>query len=222
MPGGSSPALPTLAEVDCSGSGVQAKTPSVAAEPDGIHIRVENRTSQMLSYQLGHIVSGDESQVDHVILASGLSFAPGSVASGGDGLIHPGEQEESAWLVPPGQVAVLCGPSGRPIDSDEVDVGFLNLVDRRGLYHSARLDCRKVRNYEISLPIIPTEPPRFLLRGIREQDVFEYVGYPKQPEPAFRVVRAGRTVAIVSGGGGPSGRGLLIVCSDSGLSRASG
>lgn len=218
-PPGSSQDVPTVADVVCSGSDVRTVTQLVGPQPDGIHIRLNNRAAGELSYQLGSVVPDSGTEVDYLILSSGLRFAPASM-SAGDSRIRAGEVEESAWVVPPGRIAVLCGAPGEPLESDRMAVGLLTLVDDAGVYHSADLDCAELRNYEIYFPRNLRESPRSLLTGLREQDVFEYAEYPEQPLPAFRVVRAGRTVAVMRAGSGASGRGVISACADSGLSRA--
>jgi hypothetical protein len=169
------PVAAGVAELTCDGSTTTALTPVVAAQPDGVHVRVTNTSSLDLSLQIEGI--------------------------GGDNA--PVGEHESVLPLAPGEVRLRCvdpaSDAGSPGEYVTVEV-----VDPAGLYVSPELECTSVVGMTPEYPEgwmgyrgDPVEAARVLLTGLLESDVVERAGYPQSSEPIVRIVREGAVVGRV-------------------------
>lgn len=169
------------ARIVCDGDGARVLTPKVEAQPDGVHLVLDNRLTGNADYSIDH---------------------PG----GGEGWnVPPGESERVA-NTPPGSARIDCyrrswrgEVGGNGPQSFEVVAGDSG-------YKSTKLDCPRAKSGRIK-PYSEEEmqkqkgdPVEIFRRGnsgsLREGDVVEVAGYPKnQDERTVRVVRDGKVVA---------------------------
>jgi hypothetical protein len=169
------PVAAEVAELTCDGSTTTLLTPRVAAQPDGVHVRVTNTSSLDLSLQVEG-VGGDNAPVG---------------------------ERESVWQLAPGEVRLRCldpaVDAGSPGGYVTVEV-----VDPAGLYVSPELGCASVVGMTpeyaegwMGYQGDPVEAARVLLTGLLEGDVVERAGYPGSTEPIVRIVREGAVVGSV-------------------------
>jgi hypothetical protein len=176
------PSPPGVATIVCDETGTTIETPSVRAQPDGVHVVVDNRTG-----------------VD-----------PGFSARFADGRGHgdnaPPGTSEHVLDAPPGTLEIGCyaGEHG----SGEPDLRALEVVDVDGFYRSTALDCESSSGGVIDyVPGAEGEvgDPVDLARVVFEEstgrlepdDVVERAGYPEWDEPIVRLVREGEVVATI-------------------------
>jgi hypothetical protein len=180
-----SPALPDVAEVVCDATGIRVLTPEVRPQADGVHIRVDNRTSGNRSVFL---TSADGRRI-------GASAHPGVSDLRND---HGG----TALPVPPGSALIRCFDPAAP-RGDVKNVGF-EVVDPDGEWKPASFDCAEIVT---GSPLYtsdakgqagdPVELARQHFQGLLPTDVVELAGYPDEDEPIVRVVRDGATIATI-------------------------
>lgn len=169
------PVAAEVAEVACDGSTTTVLTPRVAAQPDGVHVRVTNTSSLDLSLQVEG-VGGDNAPVG---------------------------EHESVWPLAPSEVRLRCLDPAVDAGSPGGYV-TVQVVDPAGLYVSPELDCSSVVAMTPEYPEgwmgyqgDPVEAARVLLTGLLEGDVVERAGYPQSSEPVVRIVREGVVVGRV-------------------------
>jgi hypothetical protein len=188
------PSPPGVATIVCDETGTTVETPSVRAQPDGVHVVVDNRTG-----------------VDPGFSAR---FADGR----GLGDNAPPGTSEHVLDAPPGTLEIGCytGEHG----SGEPDLRALEVVDVDGLYRSIELDCESmssgVSDYapgaegEAGDPVdLARAAFEGATGGLEPDDVVERAGYPEWDEPIVRLVRAGAVVATVRYRAADDGGGWL-------------
>jgi hypothetical protein len=178
--------LPDVVEVECREDGAKVLSPEVRPQADGVHIRVDNVTSQtrsvFVTYSTGGGVGGG---------------APPGVSE----LQDP--QGGTALPAPPGPTLISCFDSrahGRP---DIKEVG-LEIIDPEGLWTSTSLDCRA---WVAGTPGFradwkgevgdPVDLARSHFEGLRPDDVIEQAGYPEATNVVVRVVRDAEIIATI-------------------------
>jgi hypothetical protein len=160
-------------------------TPKVAAHPDGVHIQIDNR--------LGKSVE----------LNARLSDVVWDVPKG---------MSNQAALLPLGTAKINCS---LPEDF-EYNYAYFEIVEGDSGYKSLDLECkpgaepqrvvgfsdmgmspnRAGSKFELVSYRDPVEKAReYYKKGLKEGDVVEEAGYPKDPDPPVRVVRNGKVIA---------------------------
>jgi hypothetical protein len=175
---------PQVAEIVCQ-DGTRVETPVVEVQPDGVHLRVDNRTGAE-RYIYREVEEGARNEHQ----------APPGVS-------------ESVSLEGPGLWRVTCSPP--PIyPSEGSSWAELQVLDPGDLWVSDRLDCDDIEgthpDYFGDLPagwtgdlleLAQREVPEEMLDP-RPGDVVEPAGYPKARIRSFRAVREGEIVAVAS------------------------
>jgi hypothetical protein len=170
-------AVPEVARVTCTADGTVVGTPTVAAQPDGVHIEIVNELDAERAFSL-------------TSLETGLGFgAP------------PGTTNQVIDL-PPGALTVACTDPAVAAEGGEP----IEVVDPEGIWVSTTLACpeqfSQVSDYiqgaegETSDPL---EAARKAIEafGLEPDDVFEPAGYPEAEVPRVRLVRDGEPLAVV-------------------------
>jgi hypothetical protein len=208
------PGPPTVATVTCEQSTARMLTPVVAAQRDGVHFVVENRTGHTFYFVPVHI---DDEAVDYGELASkgGVSIPPGT--------------RDLIFVLPPGHGGVLCLSEGTSLPNARSQllqmVAPFEVVDPDGIYAPipSDLDCGggHVTTHELYLPLEFTDPEmplavaRERLGGLFPSDVLQRVGYPEQRHVWVQVIRGGRIVALINFG--PAMSSTVASCDNSGI-----
>ena len=190
---------PDVAEVACDGDTTQVLTPEVAAQPDGVHLRVTNTSSIDLSLQFRDI--------------------------GGDNA--PVGESDVVWPLAPGTVEVRCLAPALDAGSPEGWVSLM-VVDQNGIYHPLALECaggavggspsyaEGARGWEGD----PVDIVREHGIGLLPSDDVSYAGYPNQQQPQVRVVGEGAVVGVFEffdDGHGGWLMGSYQACGDAGV-----
>jgi hypothetical protein len=173
--------VPDVAEIVCEDDGViRLLEPSVRAQPDGLHLRVE--------------VSLDEPvQLDGPWLDE--PFQPGAT--------------DFVTVNPPGQLTLACWPISQ-LDSSsfEPERAELEILDPEGIYVSEELECLPGDDTagwttDWVPPGPDRDPPvtlaeaRAVLERLEPGDVVAYAGYPERPGEHIAVERDDRTIGIM-------------------------
>lgn len=182
--------VPAVADVVCTDEGVEVLTPEVAAQPDGVHLRIDNRTS---GGPKEFYVRGDDASSNQA------------------GNIRPGINTVNHH-VGPGPLHVGCFDRLDAPYGDLEDFGTVTVVDPAGLWTPAELVCgaeAKRRNVYTDAAE-PAErrydPPdydavaRAWVDGLLPGDELERPGYPGtlwKAEPRS-VVRDGERIASLT------------------------
>jgi hypothetical protein len=166
-------------------------TPTVAAHPDGVHYRIDNRLGKATTY------TSDPSRQPFVEfrIPKGVSH--------------------HAELFPPGLSEFVCDPTG-DFNAYEATRAEFKIVEGDSGYKSLELECKPGMEgrfvgtmasgaggskFELVSYRDPVEEAReYFKEGLEEGDVVEAAGYPEDPNPTVRVVRNGRVIATVEFG----------------------
>jgi hypothetical protein len=213
-PGG--PAAVQIGVIRCRSNGqTVVKTPRVAVQADGVHIRVQETSG-----------------------AGALMVFP-DVWDGGvqtSGFPRGIEDEGDVLAVPAGRARIACDwPNDDDMTSrDELAASVpIEFVNDQGLYHLDELVCPhedrrfpddpSLRAYAVGNDHVPLpDVIRRVVPGIRDTDVVDYGGYP-QAESSFRswrVVRNGVVLALIrdpNAFGGTWPFGPIETCEGSGI-----
>ena len=197
--------VPDVAQVSCDASATKLLTPVVAAQADGVHIKVENTFGLDLDLEFKGL--------------GGTGVSPGT--------------SQVVWSLRPGTVGLRClRPT---VDPDTVGGYVpLRVEDPQHLWVSPDLECTggsQVGSGAAFPPGAtgekgdPVDIARRTATGLLASDVVQYAGYPKATERHVRVVRDGATVAVFHFM--PDGHGGWLedsyeACGDAGLSSSSG
>jgi hypothetical protein len=168
--------VPDVAQVSCDASATKLLTPVVAAQADGVHIRVDNSSAEDLDLEFKGL--------------GGTGVSPGT--------------SRVVWSLRPGTVGLRClRPT---VDPDTVGGYVpLRVEDPQHLWVSPDLDCSggsQVGSGAAFPPGMtgekgdPVDIARRTATGLLASDVAEYAGYPKADERQVRVVRDGAIVAV--------------------------
>lgn len=165
-----------VARIVCEADGsTTVETPSVRAQPDGVHVRVVSHLDEPAS------VNGWGFDVDPG--ASRWTFG-----------MHPGVSETACW---PFSDHGKAEPATQPIEVLDPDGLF---VDGE-LDCAGGQSMGWVADYatppDESPPPISLEEARAELTGLEPGDEVRYAGYPDDPAPSVIVVRDGRVIAGV-------------------------
>jgi hypothetical protein len=174
------------ARIVCDGDGAHVLTPKVEAQPDGVHLVLDNRLSGNADYSIDH-------------------------SDGGMGWNVPVGESERVANVPPGTARISCyRRSWGKEKVGEISEGTIKILAGDSGYKSTELDCsgkRATGDYgAYSEEAVngrkgdPVELARRTFAGsLREGDVVEIAGNPEsRDEKTVRVVRDGRVVATVT------------------------
>jgi hypothetical protein len=171
--------IPDVAQVVCETDGaIRLLEPSIRAQPDGLHIRVD--------------VSLDEP----VQLSGPWMDEP----------LPPGTTNV-VTVNPPGMLTLACWPiSQLESSSFEPERVELEILDPEGIYVSEELECLPgdepgawtsdygARGPDIEPPITPAQAEA-VLDGLAPGDLVTFTGYPERPGERIAVTRDGRTIA---------------------------
>jgi hypothetical protein len=160
-------------------------TPKVAAHPDGVHIQFDNRLGEDTNYEAD----------DGVVV--GITE---------EGISNHVEQ------FPPGIVEIKCDPPIGTYDPATIRYARFEVVVGDSGYKSLELECKPGAEPRFSSFIASGADSKFELvsyrdpleeareyykKGLKESDVVEAAGYPKDPNPTVRVVRKRKVIATV-------------------------
>jgi hypothetical protein len=172
--------VPEIARVVCSEGGTRVETPSVRAQPDGVHVVVDNE----LGFDTGFSMKYEN--------GAGGRNAP----MGESGHVVP---------APPGSLEIGCY---KDRNATESDLQRVDVVDPSGIYRSTELGCDSivggVGDYpqgatgERGDPVDLARTRFEQVTDIRDADVIEIAGYPEDELRTVRLVRGGRVVATIS------------------------
>jgi hypothetical protein len=168
-------------------------TPKVAAHPDGVHIQFDNRLGKGAEY------SARGSDVYMTLDSNVAWYVP-----------IPKGKSNQAVLLPPGTGKISCSPRDVHFESNYAS---FQIVKGDSGYKSLELECKSGAEPRFRAPAIasgadskfelisyrdPVEKAReYYKKGLKEGDVVEPAGYPKDPNPTVRVVRNGKVVATI-------------------------
>jgi hypothetical protein len=191
--GASSP--PNNMEALNSGVLTRVLTPKVEAQPDGLHLQIDNRVGEDAAYSIK--VAG---------ATSGESYESGDYLRKG--------VTNDVIVAPPGIAEIQCYPSEN-YDFTEQKYASFEVVEGDSGYKSLELECKPGMEgrfvgtmasgagskFELVSYRDPVDEARdYFKEGLREGDVVEAAGYPEDPDPTVRVVRNGRVVATAEFG----------------------
>jgi len=161
---------PSEVNVTCGKTGASVTEQTVRAQPDGVHILVENRSN-----------------------AVGVSIL---YAGGGGGVnIQPTDQTSLVVDVPPGETRIGC--DNKTLD---IPLVHIQVVDPEHIYVTKELSCEQTANLggQSVIGTDPREVVSRALEPIlRPDDVVTPAGYPEAESPTMRVMRGASTVAVV-------------------------
>jgi hypothetical protein len=166
--------VPDVAEVVCEADGsTTVRTPQVAVQPDGIHVRVVSRLDEPAE------IVGLGRDVEPGVTEYVSVRAPGRIDTG----CNPYSQHE---------------PGGREPTTVPVDV-----LDPDGIYVDAEVQCSGEASALIAdffkepldVGPVPVAVARDSIRGLRTDDEVLHTGYPEQRDRAVAVRRDGEIVA---------------------------
>jgi hypothetical protein len=177
---GGNGAVPDVLQIVCDSSGTQVLTPIVRAQPDGLHVLVDDRAGVgSVSIRPTDPIYGDD-----VILSSASR----------------GVQDEFFDEVAPGAADVVCtGDFLRESEVDTLPWVRFEVVDPGGYFVSYGLDCSMSARHDIadvSGRGSAAELTRTAVDGILPTDRVEQAGYVEgERQNWIRVVRSGSGVA---------------------------
>lgn len=173
------PVAAPFVEIVCTeDGGTRLWTPVVEAQPDGVHVDVENRAGEPTSFfGLGNLDVGEG-------------------------------RHKAVITERPGRMKVACYPysqhegDAKPVKYD------LELVDPKGHWASTELQCEtnlvegSTLDYATPLPKGRSNDPVTVVeesvKGLHPGDVIETAGYPEAELPDVRVVRKEKVIAVYS------------------------
>lgn len=175
--------MAAVAEIVCW-DGTELLTPVVRAQPDGVHLRVDNRTgAERYIYE----------QADPTSALNQHQAPPGI--------------SEAVSIEGPGSWRVICSPPSLYPGEDSPWVE-LEVADPEGIWVPDEPACQLTENthpdYVEELPKGEAGDPLELAKrelpewmpGSRPGDVVEPAGYPQADPPQFRIMRGGQVVAV--------------------------
>ncbi|HXF71030.1 MAG TPA: hypothetical protein VNO79_00270 [Actinomycetota bacterium] len=182
-------APPSVLEVVCDGSSTTVVNARVKLLPDGVHLRVDNRSGGPLSVS---------------VRAGGRGLFGVRVPAG---VSEPEPSQGGGWPVPPGVASVGCFPRGQDQGDTSAYAAF-EVVDPEGLWVPWDLQCRGTavtaaidQAEPQGVPGDPVEVAREALAPyvgkLGPADTLERAGLPEQVPVVVRLSRDGRTVATV-------------------------
>ncbi|HLV57981.1 MAG TPA: hypothetical protein VKY81_03765 [Natronosporangium sp.] len=175
------PDAPAMARIGCADGRTRVLTPTVAAQPDGVHLRVDNSSSDRTLYlrRGGEIVM--------------VNRAPAGTS-------------EAVATEPPGSWELACVV---PTADPEERRGWIRLevTDPLGLWVPADPDCEQPLRTDINYLVEPEGRPGDPVDLAAEDlahtfpewspaDTFEPAGYPQAVPRLVRVVRGGTVIAV--------------------------
>jgi hypothetical protein len=172
----------SILRIRCGDAGAEVLTPVVVAQPDGVHVHVENLAG-----------------------AAALEFAiPESPSSTFGGRI---DDDESVWPIEPGDVFVECLEQVSDTYQGPRTAKF-EVVDENDLWASSTLQCDEgdpvlgVRAHDETGATFPDDETtiRALLHSVQPADEVRLPGYPEGPgvkDGRMVVVRDDRVVAVL-------------------------
>jgi hypothetical protein len=179
---------PPKSSVAANGDSVtRVLTPKVAAQPDGVHMQIDNRLGERAKY-----------------FAEGWTGVEGPLTEGP----LPKGKSNAVEDFPPGPAWIRCYLPG--------DIYYINasfeIVEGDSGYKSLDLEC-KLGTEPIHLSLMyatagsdfgddPVKGAREVFsqegyKGLKEGDVVEEAGYPEEPDQPVRVVRNGKVIATI-------------------------
>lgn len=183
-PSATLPVTSNIVRINCTNSGTRVLTPTAVPQPDGYHFHIEH--------------TPDVGSVD--MSPSGRG---GNVSIGLD------HGTETNRVVPAGlgSYLVKCSPADESALASGEGSQPLVLADPAGLYHSRTLDCdthsRFFSNGGKNSGLSPEQSIQKGVSGIRASDTVDWAGFPKKPTIwGYRVVRSGKTIALIRPSGG--------------------
>ena len=171
---------PTALSVTCTRDGIELLSSEVPAQPDGVHVIVDNPGGAR--FVLAHL--------------KGPTPVPSGDRSLGVGVRARGLARGVEWW-PPGPVELSC--HGKGIDERRETV---LVTDPQGLWVSGALACEQTVQWERVSVILNTDMEtavRENVRGVLPTDEIVRAGYPQDPNPAatILVVRDGDPLAAL-------------------------
>lgn len=169
------PPPPNMLEVVCRADGsTQLLNDEVAAQPDGVHVRVDNRAGEPVSVSVADFDAGISEQT--------LDLAPGTAEVG----CYPFSMHEGP--PPPEERVEILDPAGHWVDG-EVRCGGQGVM-----VESATLDYVAGARGEQGDPVDLAEQR---VRGLEPNDEVLAVGYPEAPSREVGIVRGGDVAAVL-------------------------
>jgi hypothetical protein len=156
-------------------------TPTVAAQPDGLHYRMNNRMDREVLYATSDMGDSVPKGVSNHTIAS-----------------------------PPGKFGIACEPPAKNYDNAKTKMAYFEIIAGDSGYKSTELECKGGMAVATPGGLLPPgKKPKgekgdlaILARQdwsgrIKEGDVVEVAGYPESKEYSYvRVVRDGRVAAV--------------------------
>jgi hypothetical protein len=161
-------------------------TPKVEAQPDGMHLQIDNRVGKYAAYSIS------------IARATPLE----SYESGDS--IRKGITNQ-VIEAPPGIAEIQCYPSEN-YDFTVRKYAYFQVVAGESGYKSTELECKPgaeitgsaaadIGGYTGSHPV--AQAREHFSERLKEGDLVEEAGYPQDPSPPVRVVRHGKVVAAI-------------------------
>ncbi len=197
-----SPSVSAASEVriNCDGGAPQIADPTVAVQPDGIHVRI----------------------VGNPPANTGIAFYNRS--TGQATLPDPfAANVPVVWTIPPGTFDVKCYPMIPGVHPATINAAAtVRVIDPNGYFISAELDCPapdRLSSPNYLLTNVSAETSiRDTISGLLATDLVEHTGYPGASFDArtYRIVRGGKTIATATFG--KDSISQIYACPDAGLS----
>jgi hypothetical protein len=190
--------IPSTARIVCDQEGTRVLTPTVEAQPDGVHFVIDNRLKAGTG---GYTVALPQSE--------------GPLYSGAGGNAPRGMISKHIEPFSPGTVKISCNPPEFSGEEEELDYASFKVLKGESGYKSAELECSGggwVQSggglYAGGVKGKKSDPVEMTRQRfsdqIEEGDVVEIAGYPEIAHSQIlgdsryvRVIREGRVVAVV-------------------------
>jgi hypothetical protein len=179
QPASSPPPPPAAVVLTCDGTGNSLSAPAIAAQPDGIHVQVDNTSGGQLS----------------LTVENGGTDAP------------PGTSHH-VFEIPPGTSKIGC-MSDADWNQDPPEMSGLvplRVADPDGVYATLSWTCNErssgISDYAGAARGVPRSELEKATREalsdvIQDSDAVEPAGYPDSIGPSYQLVRDGHTIARV-------------------------